>query len=54
MPTLPMLHDGLLDGLFQAVADGTEQAILNALFRASAVTGRDGHQRYGLADLLAV
>lgn len=53
MPTLAMLHDGLLDGLFQAVADGTEQAILNALFRASAVTGRDGHQRHALVDLLA-
>ena len=52
MPALAMLHDGLLDGLFQAVADGTEQAILNALFRARAVTGRDGHQRRALADLL--
>ena len=52
MPTLAMLHDGLLDGLFQAVADSTEQAILHALWLARAVTGRDGHQRRALADLL--
>ncbi len=52
MPSLAMLHDGLLDGLFQAVADSTEQAILHALWLARAVTGRDGHQRSALADLL--
>ncbi len=52
MPSLAMLHDGLLDGLFQAVADSTEQAILHALWLARAVTGRDGHQRPALADLL--
>lgn len=53
MPALAMLHDGLIDGLFQAVADSTEQAILHALWRASTVTGRNGHQRHALADLLA-
>jgi hypothetical protein len=45
MPTIAMLHDGLLDGLFQAAADSTEQAILHALWRATAVTGRDGNHR---------
>lgn len=52
MPALAMLHDGLIDGLFQAVADSTEQAILHALWRATTVTGRNGHQRHALADLL--
>ncbi|MFC5521851.1 P1 family peptidase [Polaromonas jejuensis] len=52
MPALAMLHDGLIDGLFQAVADSTEQAIVHALCRARAVTGRNGHQRRALADLL--
>nr|WP_034299033.1 P1 family peptidase [Herbaspirillum sp. RV1423] len=47
------LHDSLLDPLFYAVADSTEQAILNALFAAEAVKGRDGHQRRSLSDLLA-
>jgi D-aminopeptidase len=52
MPAIAMLHDGLLDNLFQAVADSTEQAIIHALWRATAVTGRMGHQRRALADLL--
>lgn len=52
MPALAMLHDALLDPLFQAAADSTEQAILHALWRAAPVTGRDGHQRNALADLL--
>ena len=52
MPALALLHDGLIDGLFQAVADSTEQAILHALWRATSVTGRNGHQRHALADLL--
>lgn len=52
MPALAMLHDGLIDGLFQAVADSTEQAIIHALCRARAVTGRNGHQRRALTDLL--
>ncbi len=53
MPALAMLHDALLDPLFQAVADSTEQAIVHALWHAPAVTGRDGHHRPALADLLA-
>ncbi|MCM2253377.1 MAG: P1 family peptidase, partial [Ramlibacter sp.] len=53
LPAVAMLHDGLLDPLFQAVADSCEQAILNALWQARPVTGRDGHRRAALADLLA-
>lgn len=52
MPALPMLHESLIDGLFQAVADSVEQAILHALWLARPVTGRDGHHRRALADLL--
>ena len=52
MPAVAMLHDARLDELFQAVADSTEQAILNALWNASTVTGRDGNRRHALADLL--
>lgn len=47
------LHDSLLDPLFEAVADSTEQAIVNALFAAETVNGRDGHQRLSLSDLAA-
>lgn len=52
MPAVAMLHDGLIDPLFQAVADSTEQAIIHALWCARAVSGRNGHQRRALADLL--
>ena len=48
-----MLHDALLDPLFQAVADCTEQAIINALWFAQAVTGRDGHHRHALTEQLS-
>ncbi len=52
MPTGAMLHDARLDPLFQAAADSAEQAIVHALWHASSVIGRDGHQRHALADLL--
>ena len=52
MPALAMLHDSLLDDIFQAAADSTEQAIVHALWRATAVTGRDGHHRRALSELL--
>jgi D-aminopeptidase len=36
---------GAMDALFQATVEATEEAILNALFRATTVVGRDGHRR---------
>lgn len=53
MPAVALLHDGLMDGLFQAAADSTEQAIVHALLRALAVTGRDGHHRRALSEIIA-
>ncbi|MET0427548.1 MAG: P1 family peptidase [Microvirga sp.] len=52
MPAPALLHDAALDPLFEAAADGIEQAIIHALWRAEAVTGRDGHRREALTDLL--
>ena len=37
--------ESAIDGAFQAVADATEEAILNSLFRARTVVGRDGNRR---------
>ena len=34
--------------LFPAVVECVEEAVLNSLFRAETVVGRDGHTRYGL------
>ncbi|WP_192885481.1 P1 family peptidase [Paracidovorax avenae] len=53
MPAVAMVHEGLLDGLFQAAADSVEQAIVHALWHAETVTGRDGHCRRALRDLLS-
>jgi D-aminopeptidase len=54
MPSLALLHDGLLDALFQATADSTEQAIVHALWHATAVAGRNGHSRQSLLERLSV
>jgi D-aminopeptidase len=47
-----VMQDSLLDPLFEAVVDSTEQAIVHALFAAETVLGRDGHQRQSLCDAL--
>ncbi|SFE30999.1 P1 family peptidase [Paracidovorax wautersii] len=52
MPAVAMVHEGRLDGLFQAAADSVEQAIVHALWHAQPVTGRDGHHRRSLRQLL--
>ena len=46
----PLVADERLDPLFRACADSVEQAILDALWRAESVTGRDGHRRLSLRD----
>ena len=50
MPAVQMVHESMLDPLFDACAEAVEQAIVHALWRATTVTGRDGHQRQALAD----
>jgi D-aminopeptidase len=52
MPALAMLHDGRLDALFEAAAEATEQAIVNALFAAATVRGFRGHERRGFSEVL--
>ncbi|MFM0338105.1 DmpA family aminopeptidase [Paraburkholderia fungorum] len=46
----PLLKDARLDPLFRACADSVEQAIIDALWSATSVTGRDGHRRLSLRD----
>lgn len=50
------LRDDKLDPLFQATVEATEEAILNALFAAEAMEGRDGNSRKALpvADILEI
>jgi D-aminopeptidase len=46
----PLVADERLDPLFRACADSVEQAIVDALWSAVSVTGRDGHRRLSLHD----
>ncbi|SAL63310.1 aminopeptidase [Caballeronia terrestris] len=46
-----LVSDSRLDPLFQAAADSVEQAIVDALFSAVSVTGRDGHRRLSIKDI---
>jgi D-aminopeptidase len=41
--TLTVLRDDQVSPLFLAAAEATEEAILNSLFKAVRVAGRDGH-----------
>ncbi|WP_082743787.1 MULTISPECIES: P1 family peptidase [unclassified Burkholderia] len=46
----PLVADAALDPLFAAAADSVEQAIVDALWQATRVAGRDGHTRRALRD----
>ncbi|AOJ04879.1 MULTISPECIES: DmpA family aminopeptidase [Burkholderia] len=45
-----LVADAALDPLFAAAADSVEQAIVDALWQATRVAGRDGHARRALRD----
>lgn len=44
-----MLNEGRIDRFFRAAAEATEDAVLDALFSAEDVVGRDGNRRAALA-----
>jgi D-aminopeptidase len=52
-PTLARtaLAEALLESLFDAAAEATEAAIVDALFAATTVTGFAGHVRYALTEI---
>jgi D-aminopeptidase len=43
------LNEQRIDALFRAAAESTEDAVLDALFSAEDVVGRDGNARTALA-----
>lgn len=45
---LPEIHQDFLGQLFEAAAEATEEAILNSIFVADTVTGKDGNTSPGL------
>jgi len=46
----PVLHEDALGPLFQAATEAVEEAVLDSLFSAEAVLGRDGHERRSILD----
>ena len=42
-PGVPLLVDDEISAVFAATIEATEESVLNALFVADTVTGRDGH-----------
>jgi D-aminopeptidase len=48
-----VLAEGRIDLLFQAAAEATQEAVLDALAAAVTTRGRGGHRRRGLAEILA-
>lgn len=50
---LVTLNESRIDLPFRAAAEATQEAVLNAMLAAPAMTGRDGHTRPSLADALA-
>lgn len=50
--SLAALNESRIDPVFRAVAEATQEAVLNAMLAAPATTGRGGHHRPSLADWL--
>ncbi len=49
--TVKQIRESLIDEAFEAVAEATEEAVLNSLAMADTVTGYKGRTRYCLTDL---
>jgi len=49
---LQVLNEDRIDLLFEAMADATQEAVLDALVAAGSMIGRSGHHRPGLFDTL--
>ena len=47
-----ILNENSIDLVFEAMADATQEAVLDALVAAGSMTGRDGHHRPALTDAL--
>ncbi|MCB5174526.1 MULTISPECIES: DmpA family aminopeptidase [Microvirga] len=52
LATIGILNENRIDLLFEAMADATQEAVLDALVAAGPMTGRAGHHRPSLADAL--
>ncbi|SHH19926.1 D-aminopeptidase [Caloranaerobacter azorensis DSM 13643] len=51
---IKMFNENKIDVVFRAVAEATEEAILNSLICADTTEGRDGHIRYSLKEYIGL
>ncbi|OED33707.1 aminopeptidase [Planococcus maritimus] len=49
---VPQIHEEDMDLAFRAVGEATEEAVMNSLVTAEAVSGRDGNERPAFKDLI--
>jgi len=54
IPSFQCISDNDIDAAFHAVAEATEEAVLNALVTAGTATGYDGRVIYGLSEWLEI
>jgi D-aminopeptidase len=50
--SIEMLNENEIDGVFRAVAEATEEAILNSMICAETTVGREGHTRVSLKEYI--
>ncbi len=50
--TLQAIHEDHIDLAFRAMAEATEEAVLNSMFMAETVTSADGKVRYSLSEFM--
>ncbi|SDN34568.1 DmpA family aminopeptidase [Tenuibacillus multivorans] len=53
LPSIQAIHEDDIDKAFLAVADATEEAILNSMVTAQTTVGRGGHKLYSLSEFLS-
>ena len=49
---MKMLHDDKINGLFEAVVESVEEAVISSLLHSSETVGRDGYTAKSLADYM--
>ena len=46
--SIEIMNDRRIDAIYQAVVEATEESVVNALFKANTIIGRDGNTLHAL------
>jgi len=47
-----VLHEECMDIIFRSVSDSVEESVINSMLYARPATGRAGHQRRALSEMI--